>query len=76
MATTFFEIQVKHVYQEWRYELAWELVSRQDMIRFGTYLDPFPGPVGRGSLNPHTLIYPIPLTAIDANSNLTQNPGY
>lgn len=69
-------VTLNDIYQERRFEFAWELVSRQDMIRFGTFLDAIPGPVGRGALNSHALLYPIPRTAIDANSNLEQNPGY
>lgn len=69
-------VTLDDIYQERRYELAWELVSRQDMIRFGTYLDPIPGAVGRKAINANRLIYPIPRTAIDANPTLKQNPGY
>ncbi|MGH2624392.1 MAG: RagB/SusD family nutrient uptake outer membrane protein, partial [Sphingobacterium sp.] len=69
-------VTLNDIYQERRFEFAWELVSRQDMIRFGTFLKPIPGPVGRGAIPSTRLIYPIPRTAIDANPGLTQNPGY
>ncbi len=69
-------VTLNDIYKERRFEFAWELVSRQDMIRFGTFLNPIPGPVGRGAIDPTRLIYPIPRTAIDANPGLTQNPGY
>ncbi len=69
-------VTLQDIYKERRFEFAWELVSRQDMIRFGTFLNPIPGPVGRGAINNNHLIYPIPRTAIDANPGLTQNPGY
>ncbi|MNE71844.1 SusD family protein [compost metagenome] len=69
-------VTLNDIYKERRFEFAWELVSRQDMIRFGTFLQPIPGPVGRGAIAPTRLIYPIPRTALDANPNLTPNPGY
>src|SRR5690606_16709714 len=69
-------VNLRDVYEERRFEFAWELVSRQDMIRFGTFLDPIPGPVGRGALEPTRLLYPIPRTAIDAKPGLKQKPGY
>ena len=59
-----------------------ECFKRQDMIRFGTYnsawrfhaADPADqlGPHGINHLN----IFPIPETQLNANPNLTQNPGY
>lgn len=69
-------VTLEDIYQERRFEFAWELVSRQDMIRFGTFLQPIPGPLGRGAIDEQKLIFPIPRTAIDANPNLQQNPGY
>lgn len=67
-------VTLEDVYQERRYELAWEVSGRQDMIRFGTFLEPIP------DWKPQTaevrLLFPIPQTALDANPNLTQNPGY
>ena len=68
-------ITLDDVYKERRFELAWENWGRQDMIRFGTFLNPIPG--WRSKTLPETrLLFPIPQTAIDANPNLTQNPGY
>ena len=63
-----------NLYLERRLELAWENVSRQDMIRFGKFLDP-------GYLRPnrspdYRLLFPIPQTAWERNSRLVQNPGY
>jgi len=60
---------------ERRFELAWENWGRQDMIRFGTFLNPIPG-WRTLPLPEFRLLFPIPQTAIDANPNLTQNPGY
>lgn len=63
-------------------ELNLEGHRRTDLIRFGkftggTYLWPWKGNVKNGTSIPSTYnLFPIPLTAIQANPNLTQNPGY
>lgn len=63
-------------------ELYWECFRRTDLIRFGeftggTYLWPWKGGVASGTaVDPHLAIYPIPVTDLQANSNLVQNPGY
>lgn len=55
-------------------ELYWEGWRRQDLIRFGKFLEPWQEkPADAG---PHTLVYPIPSQQIAVNPNLTQNPGY
>ncbi|MCY4778769.1 RagB/SusD family nutrient uptake outer membrane protein [Sphingobacterium sp. UT-1RO-CII-1] len=69
-------VTLQDIYKERRFEFAWELFSRQDMIRFGTFLEPISGPIGRKAIPASRLIYPIPRTAIDANPKLTQNPDY
>ena len=66
---------LKDVYQERRYEFAWEGHSRQDMIRFGTFLDARP-PFKPWKSDSKYLLYAIPRNVIDANSNIKQNPGY
>lgn len=68
------QVDLENIYQERRFELAWELYSRQDMIRFGKFSEP-------GYLRPETTpdyrkIFPIPYSAWQTNPNLTQNPGY
>lgn len=54
-------------------ELYWEVVRRTDMIRFGVFTKAF-------ALKPASdnkyLVFPIPSSALAANPNLTQNPGY
>jgi hypothetical protein len=63
-------------------ELNLEGHRRTDLIRFnrftgGNYLWPWKGGVSEGTSIPnHYNVFPIPLSAINANSNLTQNPGY
>lgn len=68
-------VTLDDIRMERRFELAWENWGRQDMIRFGTFLNPIP--VWRPkALDNYRLLFPIPQTAIDANPKLTQNPGY
>jgi hypothetical protein len=68
-------VAIDDIYNERRFELAWENWGRQDMIRFGTFLNAIPG--WRATpLAATRLLFPIPQTAIDANPNLVQNPGY
>jgi len=68
-------VTLDDIYNERRWELAWEGWGRQDMIRFGKFLDPIPG-WRPNALPSFRLLFPIPQAAIDANPNLTQNPGY
>ena len=63
-------------------ELNLEGHRRSDLIRFGkftggSYLWPWKGNTQNGAAIPNTYkVFPIPLTALQANPNLTQNPGY
>jgi outer membrane murein-binding lipoprotein Lpp len=68
-------ITLEDVYQERRFEFAWELYTRQDQIRFGKFLDVIPGWKNYVSDSKY-LLFPIPTAAIDANPGLNQNPGY
>lgn len=61
------------IYWERAHELNWEGHRRQDMIRFGTFLEPNDF---RGASEAYRELFPIPTAALDANSNLEQNPGY
>jgi len=54
-------------------ELWWEGWRRQDQIRFGTFLDAGPQ---KAASSATYLLFPIPSSAIGANPNLVQNPGY
>ncbi|NSW93925.1 MAG: RagB/SusD family nutrient uptake outer membrane protein, partial [Bacteroidales bacterium] len=68
-------VTLEDIRMERRFELAWENWGRQDLIRFGKFLDPIP--VWRPNPLPeYRLLFPIPQTAIDANPKLKQNPGY
>ena len=67
-------VTLDDIYLERRLELAWECVSRQDMIRFGTFLDA--GYLRPGRTPEFRLLFPIPFQAYETNNNLVQNPGY
>ncbi|WP_460615351.1 RagB/SusD family nutrient uptake outer membrane protein [Hymenobacter seoulensis] len=54
-------------------ELYSESWRRQDMIRFGKFLQ---ARKDKPVSEPKRLIYPIPQTQVDVNPNITQNPGY
>lgn len=54
-------------------ELYGESWRRQDMIRFGKFLL---ARKDKPASDSKYLIYPIPQTQVDVNSNITQNPGY
>ena len=55
------------------FELYWEGHRRQDLIRFGKFLDSYANKPASG---PERLLFAIPSTALAVNPNLTQNPGY
>jgi len=65
-------------------ELYWEGHRRTDLIRYGlfagdTYLWPFkgdPGATNGTAIPEYRRLLPIPASDINANPNLTQNPGY
>lgn len=61
------------IYNERTFELNWEGHRRQDMIRFGTYLNPNEF---RGASEEYRKLFPIPTGALNANSGLNQNIGY
>lgn len=64
---------LENIYNERGFELSWEGHRRQDMIRFGTFtlthgLAP--------AADSHFKLFPIPTSALNANQNLNQNPGF
>lgn len=75
-------IDLDFILDERSRELYWEGHRRTDLVRYGqfsdgTYLWPWKGGVKEGISTPGYLdIFPIPSTDINANPNLTQNPGY
>lgn len=54
-------------------ELYWEGWRRQDLIRFGKYLQPWQE---KPTDDPKYLLFPIPNEQLAVNPNLTQNSGY
>ena len=54
-------------------ELYGESWRRQDLIRFGKFLRPRKD---KPQSDTKYLVYPIPQTQVDVNSNIIQNPGY
>jgi starch-binding outer membrane protein, SusD/RagB family len=63
-------------------EFTWECLRRSDLVRFGdltsqNYLWPWKGGVSSGTgVDSHFNLFPLPATDVNANPNLTQNPGY
>jgi hypothetical protein len=64
---------LEDVYHERSLELNMEGHRRQDMIRFGTFLQPH---WFKGESPEYRKLFPIPTSARDANPKLEQNPGY
>lgn len=68
-------VKLGGLYDEWGWEFACEAQRRTQMIRFGTFTT-------KNWFNHtaitdgHTAIFPIPLSAMETNGNLKQNPGY
>jgi hypothetical protein len=54
-------------------ELYWEGWRRQDLIRFGKFLNAWQEKPASG---PERLLFPIPAADLAVNPNLEQNPGY
>jgi len=55
-------------------ELYIECWRRQDLVRFGKFLQPFYDK--DYTSDPMYLVFPIPVQQLAVNSNLSQNPGY
>ncbi|HVS96415.1 MAG TPA: RagB/SusD family nutrient uptake outer membrane protein [Puia sp.] len=75
-------ITLQDILDERGREFTWECLRRSDLIRFGdftsqSYLWPWKGGVSSGTgADSHFNIFPLPATDVNANPNLTQNPGY
>lgn len=67
-------VTLTNVYDERGRELYWEGWRRNDMVRFGTFLNP--RTLKPEASDPKRLIFPIPNEQLTINPNLTQNPGY
>lgn len=70
------------LFNEMGREMFAENRRRQDLIRWGFWTDvekwllPFNNVGDRFETGDHTVIYPVHRDKLDANPNLTQNPGY
>lgn len=75
------DLNLDFILDERARELHWEMHRRQDLIRFGQFstrgIWEWKGNVPNGTTTPaFRNLYPIPLTELNLNSNLVQNPGY
>ena len=76
------QLNLQFILEERGRELNFEGHRRTDLIRFGKftggdYLWPWKGGLLAGTAIPdYYNVFPIPSTALQANPNLTQNPGY
>ncbi len=76
------ELTLDFILAERARELLWEAHRRTDLVRFGrftggSYIWAFKGGTPAGQATPaHLDLYPIPSSELQANPNLTQNPGY
>jgi hypothetical protein len=66
-------VDLPAVYKERGFELYWEGWRRNDMIRFGTFLN---ARQLKGVTTSERLLFPIPNQQLSINPNLVQNPGY
>jgi len=74
-ATALTSINLDVLYDERGREFWWENWRRQDMIRFGRYLEPFQAKENQSETK--YLLFPIPYEQLAVNpDNLVQNPGY
>lgn len=70
-------LTLDNLYAERARELAWEMSRRQDMIRFGHFLEARTIPVkAADNGDKHTYLLAIPASVILSNPNISQNPGY
>lgn len=72
-ATPLLTLDAQALLDERGRELYWEGWRRQDLIRFGKYLQPWQE---KPTDDPKYLLFPIPSEQLAVNPNLTQNPGY
>ena len=63
----------ERIRRERLFELAAEAKRRQDLIRYDRFTLPW---THKSAGQPHLVLMPIPLTQMDANPMLAQNPGY
>jgi len=74
-ATAFTSLNLDNLLDERGRELYWESWRRNDLIRFGHFLDAV-GTTRPSKSDNKYLLFPIPANALAANPALGQNPGY
>lgn len=72
-ATAFTELTADNLIDERGREMYWEGWRRNDLIRFGKFLEPWQL---KPSDDPKYLLFPIPTADLAVNKNLVQNDGY
>ena len=71
------EATLENILNERFIELAWEGWRRNDMIRFGTFCQPYADrPQQPNEQDGHTTVFPIPGDLLKMHPSWTQNPGY
>lgn len=73
-ATPLASLTLDNLLDERGRELYYEGWRRQDLIRFGKYLNAWQEKAADSG--PRNLLFPIPSSQLAVNPNLTQNPGY
>jgi len=66
-------VTLDNILDERGFELYWEGLRRQDLIRFGKFDDAWQE---KPATDIKKAIFPLPASAVDVNENLKQNPGY
>lgn len=72
-ATPFAALTLDNLIDERGREMYWEGWRREDLIRFGKFLDTWQL---KPSDDPKYLLFPIPTSDLSVNKNLVQNTGY
>ncbi len=66
-------VTLDDVLKERGFELYWEGLRRQDLVRFGKFGEAWQE---KPATDASKAIFPLPTSAVDVNENLIQNPGY
>lgn len=68
------ELDLTKIYNERGFEFYWEGSRRNDMVRFNKYCEPrYEKPKETPA---YKILFPIPITELEANPKIKQNPGY
>ncbi|MFY9154337.1 MAG: RagB/SusD family nutrient uptake outer membrane protein [Prolixibacteraceae bacterium] len=66
-------VSLDDILKERGFELYWEGLRRQDLVRFGKFGDAWQE---KPATSATKALFPLPTSAVDVNENLKQNPGY